>query len=69
MTLDLTRHKLDWLRGLKGIRERRLQECREKRQWSEMDLEMKERDIAMIDSMIDDYSRVEARYLEKENAA
>lgn len=65
MTLDLTRQKLDWLRGLKGIRERRLQECMGKKQWPADDLTRKQEDIAIIDLFISDYERV----LERQRAA
>lgn len=58
MSLEVTRHKLDWLRGLKGIRQRRLRDCMDKRDWPENDIETKRRDIAMIDRIISDYERV-----------
>lgn len=69
MSLDATRQKLDWLLGLKGIRVHRLQEVMKKRDWPASDLETKQRDIEMIDVLIEDYRRVQARYLERENAA
>lgn len=66
---ELTRSKIDWLEGLLGVRRRRLNEVMRKPGWPATDIEIKLRDIEMIELFVDDYRRVLARQLEHQEKA
>lgn len=55
--IEKTEMKITWLEGLYGIRKRRLDEVMKIR-WPASDLEIKHRDIEMIEAFLDDYRRV-----------
>lgn len=69
MNTELTRSKIDWLEGLLGVRRRRLAEVMKKPGWPAVDCEQKQRDIEMIERLVDDYRRVLARQLEHQEKA
>lgn len=71
MSLDATRQKLQWIARQLRQKHRWMEDHgpTSKRPWPEHEVSNKREDIDMLEAIAADYERVEARYLEREDAA